>query len=73
MAITVKFEYFGYCATFDTVRTSTDHARRLQANRMIIDAYGAQPKMSYVQPGLPFPDYVTCQVWDSEMQDWWSL
>jgi hypothetical protein len=70
--IIVRFAYFGYQATFDAARYPTDHERRLQANRMVIDAYGSAPAMSYVQPGLPFPDYVPCQVWDNETQEFCS-
>jgi hypothetical protein len=69
--VIVRFAYFGYSVMFDAAKYRTDHERRLQANRMIIDAYGSAPAMPYVQPGLPFPDYVPCQVWDSETQDFW--
>ena len=62
--VIVKFSYFGYSTVFDATNIRTTHERRLIANRRIIDAYGAAPKLGYVQSGLPFPDFVPCQVWD---------
>lgn len=67
--------YFGYSVEFDTAAGSSSAERRAEANAIILDAYGITPTLSYVEPGLPFPDYVPVMVWhaadESSPADWY--
>jgi len=66
--IAVKFDYFGYSAAFKTSATTVAE-RRAEANARIITKFGTSPTISYVEPGLPFPDYVPMQTWDDQLQE----
>lgn len=57
-----KLSYFGYSVEFSTNAVSTAE-RRAEGNRHIIARYGVTPKLSYVQPGLPFPDFVPVETY----------
>ncbi len=61
----VQFSYFGYTTSFLT-SAATVAERRAEANARVIAKFGAQPALSYVEPGLPFPDYVPMLTWDGE-------
>jgi hypothetical protein len=60
--IRCSLSYFGYSVEFATV-AATIAERRAEANRLIIAKYGETPALSYVQPRLPFPDFVPVQTW----------
>ena len=51
-----RLAYFGYSVEFTYAGTIAEI--RAEANRLTIEKYGAAPAMSYVEPGLPYPDYV---------------
>jgi ribonuclease I len=62
--IQCRFAYFGYSAEFAAPAVWSIAERRREANRLVIAAYGAAPALAYVEPGLPFPEYVLCLTWD---------
>lgn len=62
--IAVQFSYFGYITSFLT-SASTVAERRAEANARVIAKFGNEPAMRYVEPGLPFPDYVPMLTWDA--------
>jgi hypothetical protein len=66
--IAVQFSYFGYTASFQTSAPSVAE-RRAEANALILNKFGSAPALRYVEPGLPFPDYVPMLTWDSELQE----
>lgn len=66
--VAVKFSYFGYSVNFATA-APTVAARRAEANALIVARYGAAPELSYVEHGLPFPDYVPMLTWDAERKE----
>jgi hypothetical protein len=68
MSAYVKVSYFGYSVAFYTDAPDAD-ARRADANATVLKAFGNVPLVPYVEPGLPFPDYVPVRVWDAEAQD----
>lgn len=68
----VRFEYFGWGAQFSTAATSTAQCRS-EANRMVLARYGAESVLPYVEPGVPFPDYVPMRVWDAGDQQWYGV
>lgn len=61
----IRFAYFGYSVEFssETVNVNT---LRSEANAYTIAAHGEAPKLCYVEPMLPFPDYVPAYVLTSE-------
>ena len=66
--VAVRFSYFGYSVSFET-SAPTVALRRAEANAKIIAKFGENPALRYVEPGLPFPDYVPMLVWDNELGD----
>ena len=62
----VQFSYFGYTATFAVRADTTIEQRRAEANERVIAKFGDTPTIPYVQPGLPFPDFVPMLVWDEQ-------
>jgi hypothetical protein len=68
----VRFSYFGYSAEFMTPATSTAE-RRSQANEIVLAKFGQSPAIRYVEPGLPFPEYVPMHVWDEQDKAWYSV
>ena len=64
-----KCDYFGYSVEFNTDPRSTVAERRAQANDIILKAFGMHPVLAYVEPGLPFPDYVPVRVWQNAYDD----
>ncbi len=68
--VAVKFDYFGYSISFLT-SAPTVAERRAEANARVIAKFGQAPALRYVEPGLPFPDYVPQQWWDHETQKWY--
>jgi len=59
----VQFSYFGYTTSFLT-QEPTVAERRAEANARVIEKFGNEPTLRYVEPGLPFPDYVPMLTWD---------
>ena len=59
----VQFSYFGYGTSFAT-EAKTVAERRAEANRRVIAKFGEAPAMCYVEPGLPFPDFVPMLTWN---------
>jgi hypothetical protein len=66
--IVVQFSYFGYSTSFLT-SAPTVAERRAEANARIIKKFGNAPALHYVEPGLPFPDYVPMLTWDAEREE----
>jgi hypothetical protein len=64
----VQFSYFGYSCSFATSATTVAE-RRQQANERVIAKFGKTPRISYVEPGVPFPDFVPMLTWDAENQE----
>lgn len=64
--IAVQFSYFGYTTSFLT-SAQTVAERRAEANVRVINKFGRDPALRYVEPGLPFPDYVPMLTWDGEL------
>lgn len=60
--IRCSLSYFGYSVEF-TTSAPTAAERRAEANQLVIAKYGETPKLSYVQPRLPFPDFVPVETW----------
>ena len=70
MEVRCKVACFGYSVEFTTqARSSTD--RRAEANQLIIAKFGAVPKLSYVELGVPFPAYVPVEVYDEETRSFY--
>lgn len=69
MAQGVKLSYFGYTAVFGVAEGTPSATIRKEANERIIKKCGTAPKLTYVEPGLPFPDYVPVLHWDAEYQE----
>lgn len=67
--IAVQFSYFGYTTSFLT-SAPTVAERRAEANARVIAKFGSEPTLSYIEPGLPFPDYVPMMTWDHELQEY---
>lgn len=69
--VAVKFDYFGYSTVFET-SAPTVAERRAEANARVIAKFGPSPALRYVEPGLPFPDYVPCLCWyDEKTKEWY--
>jgi hypothetical protein len=66
--IAVQFSYFGYTCSFATL-APTVAERRAEANARVTANFGITPVISYVEPGLPFPDYVPMLTWDAEREE----
>ena len=68
----IRFSYFGYSVEFST-ETVEISALRAEANAHTLAAHGPDGVMGlhnvplpYVEPGLPYPDYVPAQVLTDE-------
>lgn len=61
----VRVAYFGYSAEFTTAE-NRNGAIRAEANRIVLAKFGSAPDLRYVEPGIPFPDYVPIQRYDHE-------
>lgn len=58
-----RVAYFGWSAEFTSAEVNADKLRA-EANRIVLEAHGPDPSLSYVEPGLPFPAYVPVDVWE---------
>jgi len=68
MVVAIQFLYFGYTTSFAT-SAATVAERRAEANARVIEKFGIEPALRYVEPGLPFPDYVPMLTWDAELEE----
>lgn len=65
-----RLAYFGWSIEF-TRPYAPAAAIRAEANARVIEQHGKDA--SYVEPGLPFPDFVPVQMWDGESEDFFPL